>query len=245
MCKHFLRPRIFVPDTKQIPIRQQLMFESRIMANRQDAIAEVGKSAPLVLVGFFPVWQVVIRPVTKHTNTRQSIAVVIKIGFRIDRLLRAMLGTIWQPPTCLVQQLQEFPFQAGVLISAFFEPRVLFISASFGLLCRRGLEQQEQKVAYEMSVNQRVSRLVGVTEQAVIAGTTAFIRPARTLVACARIEVASIESLLSNPRKRIRVFDQALPNSVSSLGSLPIEQSAVFSLPNLFERDLLLFYLKQ
>jgi len=153
-----------IPSAKDIAIRRQLIFKARVIPNRQDAIAEVGKFAPLTLVGLFSNRLVVVGSVAKHANTRQSIAVVIKIRFRIDLLLGAVLSTIWQPTICFVQQPQKFPFQAGVLISAFFEPSVLFISATFRFLCRSGLEQQEQKVAYEMAVNQRVSRLVGVAE---------------------------------------------------------------------------------
>jgi hypothetical protein len=89
----------------------------------------------------------------------------------------------------------------------------------------------------QMPINQKVKRRVGVTEKAVTTGTAAFLRPTRALAACVWVEVANIESFLSNPCKGVGVFDQALPDSISSLGSLPVEQPSMSKVkPGLSER---------
>ena len=89
-----------------------------------------------------------------------------------------------------------------------------------------------------------MGRLVGVAEQAVVAGTAALVCPAGLLLSRTWIEVAHIESLRGNPCESIRVFDQALPNAIASVGSFPLKQSAVLPLPDLLDCDLLLLNLK-
>jgi len=87
--------------------------------------------------------------------------------------------------------------------------------------------------------------LVRVAKQAIVAGPTAPFDPARTLFACAWIKVAGVEGFLGYSRQRVGIFDQPLPNSISSLGGFPVKQTAIYVFAYLLQSNFLLLNLEQ
>src|SRR5262245_14800882 len=96
-----------------------------------------------------------------------------------------------------------------------------------------------------MAVDQRMGWLIRVTQQAIVTSPTTFLRPARSLFARGWVEMACFEGFARHLRKGVWVFNQSLPDTVSSLRSFPVEQPPVPAFANQFHRDFLLFYLEQ
>ena len=55
---------------KDILIRDQLLVNFRIIADRQNAITEIAELSTLAQVGFFPVWLVVVWTIAEYADTR-------------------------------------------------------------------------------------------------------------------------------------------------------------------------------
>src|SRR5208337_420849 len=95
------------------------------------------------------------------------------------------------------------------------------------------------------AINTSLYLSIRVLSEQFVAGPTAPFGPARTLFACAWIKVASIEGFLGYSRQSVGIFNQPLPNSISSFGSFPVKQLSILAVANLFHCDFLLLNLEQ
>jgi hypothetical protein len=164
-------------------------------ADRHDPKALIFQRLTQLRVASLSVRIIVVGAIDEDAHPGHPVALVIEIRLHGEPIDGDVLCLFGEPQSLLIVVLNDRPLERGSWIDQTQEALILLVIA-WPLVRRFGIapRQRQQEIPHNVPVEMTVVRLIGIAEQALVAGRRAALRPAVLFEPAGRIEMQQIES---------------------------------------------------
>ena len=202
---------------------RDLLANLSVMANRDYSETKVLQFLAHLFVMPGLIGVIVMRAVDEHANARNGAALVIEV--RLDhapaRLADTVRSRAGDALLCIdnrgTRARTKTPDRRSHTAICTVRPAIRPATCSTS----RDLAAASRKSRIFWRSMQPMLKLVGIAEQAFVAGRSTFVFPFRQLFAGIRIEMAQFQRLASNFRNRRRLVNQPLPDADAAFCRFP------------------------